>query len=235
MADKTHAGKFRFAIEGPDGSYSTPWAVWAHGDTVYISARPTGGFVKISLHPVGGYRFAHTKEFHSRIRGRDPKLVSRDLIVWPQPDLTGKTAAVVVSLCFPTDLFWSNRPPASRSRRYVIFKVQDQGSAACVKFFVSNQPREILDPYLRTVGHPVCYWSANGNSITLVVSKASFDRSAFQQEYGVTDIVPLTDSGVIEHFGGPLSGIVWGEPRLGEPLEMWEIGRAILGRHSGSG
>ena len=102
--------RLRFAVEGPDGRFSTAWVTWEKNDTVYIAGRTIGRAIKISLHPpaMGGYRVAYTKDFYSKVQDRVPE---REIVTWPRPEVSAKETVLIASLCFPTDFMQSGAAP----------------------------------------------------------------------------------------------------------------------------
>ncbi|MEO4045016.1 hypothetical protein AAFN47_25740 [Hoeflea sp. CAU 1731] len=218
--------RLRFAIEGPEGRFSTPWAVWGHKDTVYIASRKLGGSMKVSLHPEGGYRYAFTKQYHPKIEGRSSKLEKRDIVVWDKPDMSDKITAMVACVYFPTDFLRSAAPPSSPKRKYLILHVPKSGWTARVGFFLSYQPIEILAPALKLIGLLCGHWElSDGSSISMVASDMSFDPSVLPSGQNGA-FTPLNKSGVMDpaNYDANLTAVMCNDPGPGEYLQMVEVG-----------
>ncbi|RVO81903.1 hypothetical protein [Sinorhizobium medicae] len=227
--------KARFAVEGPEGRFSTAWATWEHADTIYIAGRTIGGFLKVSLHPVGGYRLAFTKEFHPRVKDRAAAFSTRDLALWPKPDVSGHTAVLVTSLCFPTDFLKSGPPPSSSAKQYLILQAPLAGRAAYVGFFLSDSCSiEVLEPFFLSRNmKPFIRWDFDDrSSISMVAWENAFDHSMLPKISAPSAIVPLTDTGKIgpEELGDDLTGLLWNKPGPGAPLRIVELGGISLAR-----
>jgi hypothetical protein len=222
--------KARFAIEGPGGRFSTPWPTWEHGDTIYIVGRNLGGVLKVSLHPVGGYRLAFTKEFHPQAKKRTRSFATRDLVVWPKPDLSGNEAALIASLCFPTDHLRSGPPPASARKQYLLLQAPAPGRATNVGFFLSRAPAEALETAFLQIGKPLFRWDFDdATSISVVAWESGFDPSVLPNKINPRAILPLLGSREIrpERYHD-LTAMIWNEPGSGVPLQIIELGGLSL-------
>jgi hypothetical protein len=226
--------KARFVVEGPNGKFSTSWAAWDNGDSVYIAGRTIGGFIKISLHQNGGYRLAFTKEFHPKIKDRDPKFKSRDLAVWNKPMVDTKSAALVASICFPTNGLVSSRPPSALAKPYLIIQAPSMNRAANVGFFLSQGRPENLEKSFSQHGKAFCHWDFNdGTSISMVAWESAFDASALRMLDRPARPIPLTETGLLDSTGYDhnLTALAWNDPSPFGPLSMIEIGGVtLLGR-----
>ncbi len=227
------AKRLRFAVKGFDGRFSTAWAVWEHRDTLYVASRSVSGCLKISLHPEGGYRFAFTKEFYPNIKDRSPAFRTRDLVIWPKPNLSNAKATLVASISFPTDYLRSGPPPSSAKSKYLLFEAPPAGWATIVGFFLSRLPPEQLEPSFLRFGKPLFHWSFEDQSgLSLVGWVDKFDSRILPTSFASSAMVPLTASGKIGDVDlrANLTCMFWNRPAPGEPLRLVEAGGVTLSK-----
>lgn len=218
----------RFAVEGPDGRFSTGWRVKRSKDDIYIFGRTIGQALKISLHPGGDYRLALDGNFYRKVRDR---LAGRLLISWPRPSLDGIAAAEVLGICFPIDHLASGRPAAASTSPYVLFDGNSPGDAVYVLFFLSKLPAQELEPLLRTRGSPMIRWElSDGTNISMVVHVGDFDRGLIPLNRLPRSVIPMTATGTIDdhHYKTPLTMMIWDQPAPGAPLRVIEVGGVTL-------
>jgi hypothetical protein len=222
--------RLRFAVEGPDGRFSTAWATWEKNDTVYAAGRSIGGAIKISLHlpDRGGYRVAYTKDFYAKVRDRVPQ---REIVTWPRPEVSEKDVVLIASICFPTDFMRSGPPPSSRNKKYLILGAPKSGRAANVGFFLSRAGKEAIEASAPKGHMPIVGWVfEDGTSISLVAWEREFDPGVLPKSgeplkgatvIGFGPIVP-------EGTGAHPTMMLFNEPGPGIPLQIIEVGGVSL-------
>jgi hypothetical protein len=222
--------RLRFAVEGPDGRFSTAWATWEKNDTVYVAGRTTGGAIKVSLHPreMGGYRLAYTKDFYAKVRDRVPQ---REIVTWPTPEVSEREVVLVVSICFPTAFMRSGPPPSSQKRKYLILGVSQSGRAGYVGFFLSRAGKEAIEASAPRGHMPIVGWSFDdGTSISLVAWESEFDASVLPRSGEPLKETTVISFGPIvpERTGANPTMMLFNEPGPGIPLRIIELGGASL-------
>ncbi|MFG1373868.1 hypothetical protein V5F32_16960 [Xanthobacter oligotrophicus] len=230
MARTASQDKVRFAVEGPDGRYSTAWAAWSHGETVYIAGRSIGGFLKASFHPEGGYRFGFTREFHERpekpIRGSAP----RSLVVWPRPVTGPNEIWQIASICFPVRHLHSSPPVSTAKKQYVVFQASAADGAVFVGFFLSRVSVEAVESAFKQVGKiPIGQWLlADGHAITMAVWETPFDPRAIDELSGIGTrfFRPLSAEPIPSSREAlkNLTLLACNEPSADIPLQLLEVG-----------
>lgn len=219
--------KSRFAVEGPNGKFSTSWAAWENGNSVYVAGRTIGGFIKVSLHQSGGYRLAFTKEFHPKIQNRDPMFKSRDLAIWSKPSVDTNNAALVASICFPTNGLVSNPPMSKPAKPYLIIQAPSMNRAANVGFFLSKASPDKLETSFSKFGKAFCHWDFHdGTSISMVAWESDFDPNMLPMVDRPVRPISLTESGIFDSkgYGRNLTALGWNAPGPNGPLSMIEMG-----------
>jgi hypothetical protein len=218
--------RLRFAVEGPDGRFSTAWATWEKNDTIYLAGRTIGGAFKVSLHPpeMGGYRLAYTKDFYAKVRDRVPQ---REIVRWPRPEIGEKEVVLVASICFPTDFMRSGPPPSSRNRKYLILGAPQSGRAANVGFFLSRAGMKAIETSAPTGHMPIVGWVfEDGSSISLVAWESEFDPGVLPKSGEPLNGATVISFGPIvsERAGSNPTMMLFNEPGTGVPLQIIELG-----------
>ena len=222
--------RLRFAVEGPDGRFSTAWATWEKNDTVYVAGRTSGRFIKVSLHPphMGGYRLAYDKPFYSTIRDRVPQ---REIVTWPRPEVSEKEVVLVASICFPTDFMRSGPPPSSRDKKYLILGAPQSGRAVNVGFFLSRAGKEAIEASAPSGHVPIERWDfEDGTSISLVAWESEFDPVVLPKGGEPLKGAPVNVFGPIvpKRTGARPTIMLTNKPGPGIPLQLIELGGVTL-------
>lgn len=221
--------KSRFAVEGPKGKFSTAWAAWEHKDTVYFAGRTIGGFIKVSLHPVGGYRLAFTKDYHPKIKHKNELFENRNLAVWPKPNLENKIIALAACVYFPTDYLNSAPPPSSVRKQYLILQTLSPNRMVKIGFFLSHEKISTLKPVLQKIGIPLCRWEfSDGSSISMVAAEEPFHPSILPTGIPVNGIDFTNLKKLKTNQRSDLTSLMWNEPGPNSPLQLLEIGGVSL-------
>lgn len=168
---------FRFAVGGDETGYSSPWTAFGNGNEYYIGARSAKGSSKISLHQSGIGRVGLTeKQFRALSADGLTQPSDRAMIKWRRPPTPDIGAAHVASIIFPTIFLKLPEPQGTEKKPLIIFEPAPLGKAE-VGFFYSREDAATLEPTLLQIGQPiVCTTLNNGETITVVVRQADFDR-----------------------------------------------------------
>lgn len=222
--------RLRFAVEGPDGRFSTAWSTWEKNDTVYVAGRTSGRFIKVSLHlpDKGGYRLAYDKPFYLTIKERVPQ---REIVTWPRPEVSERDVVLVASICFPTDFMRSGPPPSSRDKKYLILGAPHSGRAANVGFFLSRAGTEAIAASAPRGHMPMVGWVFDdGTSISLVAWESEFDPAVLPRPGEPLKGATVMTFGPIDHErpGGNPTMMLFNEPGPGVPLQIIELGGVSL-------
>jgi len=111
------AGYLRFALGSPSGPRSTIWTVFGskHTDDVYIGARDTLQWVKLSLHQSGKWRRALTSV--EAERRKLPDDVDRVMARWEVPEPISEGWTHAASIAIPSSSIQMDPPPFKRPKR----------------------------------------------------------------------------------------------------------------------
>ncbi|MFG1348204.1 hypothetical protein [Xanthobacter autotrophicus] len=230
MARTASQDKVRFAIEGPHGRYSTAWVAWGHEGTVYVAGRSISGFLKVSLHPEGGYRFGFTREFHELpdkpIRVSGP----RSLVAWPRPVTGPNEIRQIASICFPVQHLHSSAPVSTAKKPYVVLQASTADGAAFVGFFLSRVSPVAVESAFKQVGKvPIGQWHlADGHAIAMAVWEAPFDPSAIDdlsgKGTGFFRLLSADQDLNSREVSKNLTFLACNEPSADIPLQLIEVG-----------
>jgi hypothetical protein len=210
---REYSGRFRFVARRPDGMHSSMWAAWANKSDYYVVKPAVGAAMKISLHPEGGFRLAHTASFARRV---GKSVVDRAIVVWPKPEIGESGAKHVLSIVLPIGGYMHVAPQERLRKAVWSYPVPANWDAAEIGFFYHRDPYEEMVDRFRRVGLPVFAASLdNGETVSMVVRPCRLGAVAV--------------SGSLGEGRSRFGVLLFDDPKPGEALIITDIGGISAG------
>ncbi|MCY1329671.1 hypothetical protein D9M68_354240 [compost metagenome] len=200
--------------------------------------RPTGQFLKISLHASGRFRVAFHDAYHKNLidKGIVDPAANRAVTVWDRPDGEGKVAWLAVSILLPADFYHTLFNKADFTKATNLFSV-DHGNALEIGIFLSHRFSDDLEGKLEKIGLPVWYADLeNVGTFSVVVRQRPFDPAVHLpkpvqipvEAFHNSDDLPTDDAPVRTGLGS----LLFNDPVAEGVLRVTEVSGVTLTKNS---